>query len=124
MLTKAVGSYLELRRACGFELRIAGSQLRSFAKFAELRGDRYVRSSTACQWARMGRSRLFRARRLDDVIRFARFVHAENDRHEVPQAVFGSHFLPRPSLECFDGEQDAYRWLEAQIRPRRGDEAC
>jgi len=96
MLAQAVESYLAVRRACGFELKCQGNLLRSFAAFSEANGQAYVCSETALQWAGLARSVRQRARRLGEVIRFARYVHAEDRRHEVPPPVFGSEKGPRP----------------------------
>src|SRR5439155_399037 len=38
-----------------------------------------------------------RARRLGITIRFARYLRAEDERHEVPPAVFGTEGSPRPT---------------------------
>ena len=51
MLTQSVESYLAIRRAAGFAFESAGSLLKSFAAFSEARGECYVRSPIAIQWA-------------------------------------------------------------------------
>jgi integrase len=96
MLAKSVQSYLAVRRACGFKLKSEGNLLRSFAIFSDAKGKQYVCSETVIEWAGLSRSVSQRARRLGEVIRFARYVHAEDQRHELPPAVFGSEKLPRP----------------------------
>jgi integrase/recombinase XerD len=96
MLTHAVESYLSVRRACGFTLKWQGSLLRSFAAFSEARGKEHVCSQTAIEWAGLARFVPRRANRLGQVIRFARHVRAEDQRHEVPPAVFGSEQYTRP----------------------------
>ena len=90
MLTQAVESYLGVRRSCGFELRETGKYLRSFAAYSDARGKSYVRAETAIQWAGLARSASEGARRLGQVIRFARYMRAEDQHHELPPAVFGS----------------------------------
>lgn len=96
MLAQAVESYLTVRRACGFELKSAGNLLRSFAIFSDSRGGHHVCSETAIEWAGLARSVHQRARRLGQVIRFTRYVRAEDPSHELPPAVFGSEKRPRP----------------------------
>ena len=96
MLVKAVESYLAMRRACGFELKSEGKSLQSFAAFSDARGKGYVCPEIAVEWAGLARSVHQRARRLGNVIRFARFARVEDPRHEVPAAVFGSEKGPRP----------------------------
>lgn len=96
MLAQAVESYLAVRRAVGFAFKSEGSLLRSFATFSEARGEPSVRSPIAIEWAGLARSVPQRARRLDLVIRFARYIRAEDERHELPPAVFGGETSPRP----------------------------
>jgi len=96
MLTQAVTSYLEVRRAMGFALHSEGSLLQSFAKHSDGAGQSHICTETAIQWAGMARSITTRARRLGQVIRLARYLRAEDQRHEVPPAVFGCEKGPRP----------------------------
>jgi len=90
MLTRAVQTYLSVRRASGFCLKKVGYHLGSFAAYSDAKRRRYVNSDTAIEWARQAPSIHMRARRLGDVIRLARYLHAEEARHEIPPAVFGS----------------------------------
>jgi integrase len=96
MLIQAVESYLAVRRAMGFAFRSEGSLLQSFAAFSDAAGKHYVCSETAIEWAGSARSLSTRARRLGQVIRFARYIRAEDKRHEMPPTVFGSENRPRP----------------------------
>jgi integrase/recombinase XerD len=112
MLAQAVKSYLAVRRACGFELKSEGNLLRTFAAFSDARGKDYVCAQTAIEWAGLARALPQRARRLGDVIRFARYVRAEDPRHELPPAVFGSEKGPRPVPYIFS-EGDIERLVQA-----------
>jgi integrase/recombinase XerD len=105
MLARAVRSYLATRRACGFDLRQVGFHLRGFAAYSDARGQRYVNTQTAIEWARQVPSLHQRARRLADVARFARYLHAEDERHEIPPAVFGSERGPRRPPYILSDEQ-------------------
>lgn len=104
MLTQAVESYLRVRRACGFELKCQGSLLRSFAIFSYKRGRPQVCSDIAIEWAGLAESVDQRARRLGEVIRFARYIRAEDPSHELPPPVFGSEKRPRPIPYIFSGD--------------------
>ncbi len=85
MLTSAVDSYLTARRAVGFELRDHDGILHDFAAFAAAKGDTHVRSATVLEWVGQGnRSPLRNCVRLRTVVRLARYLHAEDDRHDVP----------------------------------------
>jgi integrase len=97
MLTNAVQTYLAVRRAVGFALRWQGTALKGFAAFSDARGQHYVSAAVALEWAGCARQVAQRARRLGIVIRFARYLHAEDRRHEVPPAIFGAEKSPRPT---------------------------
>jgi integrase len=112
MLAKAVESYLAVRRACGFELKSEGHLLQSFAAFSDARGKHYVYSETAIEWAGVARSVRQRACRLGEVIRFSRYVRAEDPRHESPPPVFGSQNRPRPIPYIFS-QNDIQRLVQA-----------
>lgn len=96
MLTETVHSYLEVRRACGFALKSQGASLRNFAAFSDTRGKSHVCIETAIEWAALARNIPRRARRLGEVIRFARYALAEDPHHEVPPPVFGTSWSARP----------------------------
>lgn len=123
MLAQAVQSYLAVRRAAGFDLTREEACLCSFAAFSEARGKHYVCSATAIEWAGLARSVPERARRLGDVIRFARYVRAEDDRHELPPTVFGSEHRPR-SVPYIFSEEDLRRTLHAVAHLSRPYSLC
>jgi len=92
MLMATVESYLNVRRAAGFELRSPSYLLRDYAKFASKAGDTHVRTATAIAWATRAPSLQQRDRRLRYVILLARHARAEDDLHEVPP----SHIFAAP----------------------------
>ena len=96
MLADAVTAYLAIRRATGFACRSEGTLLQSFARLSEERAESFVRTSLAIEWAGLARALPQRARRLGGVRRLARYLHAEDARHEVPPAVFGAEKRGRP----------------------------
>jgi integrase len=105
MLTKAVEEYIAMRRATGFAFRSEGSLLQSFAAFSDAVGKQYVSAETAIEWARSALLLSQRARRLGQVIRFARYIRAEDPQHEIPPTVFGSENRPRPVPYIFSKEE-------------------
>lgn len=105
MLARAVRSYLAVRRAAGFQLKDAGLHLRSFAAYSDVRRRHYIDTRTAIEWARQGGSVVERARRLGHVIRCARYLHAEDPRHEIPRQVFGREQYPRRPPYLLTDEQ-------------------
>jgi integrase/recombinase XerD len=84
MMKSAVEAYLAVRRAAGFDLSNAEYLLGSFARFASERNETHVRTETAIDWAAQGPSVAQRDARLKTVCRFARYIRAEDNRHELP----------------------------------------
>jgi integrase/recombinase XerD len=105
MLTRTVETYLAVHRAAGFALRCEGSHLKRFAAFSQKRKQHYVSTDIAIEWAGLASSIPQRARRLGIVIRLARYLRAEDERHEVPPAVFGPEKWPRPTPYILTGQQ-------------------
>jgi integrase len=112
MLIESVESYLAVRRAMGFALHSEGTLLQSFAVFSEAAGKDHVHTETAIAWAGAARSTTTRARRLGQVIRFARYIRAEDQRHEIPPAVFGCEKKSRPTPYIFSSD-DVGRLVQA-----------
>jgi hypothetical protein len=99
-------SVLSVRASSGrLQLREVELRLRSFAAYSDTKGQRYVNSQTAIEWARRVSSVQTRPRRLADVARFARYLQAEDARHEIPPAVFGPERRPRPAPYILSQEQ-------------------
>jgi integrase/recombinase XerD len=84
MLMQAVDTYLDVRRPVGFALGPIESYLRHFARFATARGDTHVVTTTAIDWASLAPSEAQRHYRLQTVIRFARFMAAQDPLHQIP----------------------------------------
>jgi integrase/recombinase XerD len=105
MLAAAVAGYLAIRRAAGFACRSEGLLLQSFARFAATRAESYVRAPIAIEWAGLARSVPQRARRLGMVRRMARYLQAEDARHQTPPAAFGAETRRRPVPYILSQEQ-------------------
>jgi integrase/recombinase XerD len=87
MLSRDVDRYIALRRTLGYKLVKTTRHLRAFAVFATDRGDTHLRACTALAWIEQaGRTPGARNRRWTDLVLFARFLHAEDARHELPPA--------------------------------------
>jgi integrase len=83
MITEAE-QYLEMKRKLGFAMHIEGEELLRFARYAEKRGSLTVQ--LALQWAQASSgSRIYHARRLDIVRRFARYMKLFFPETEIPQ---------------------------------------
>lgn len=85
MLSEDVDRYIALRRTLGYKLRKPARHLRAFAGHAASRGEAHIRTATVLAWVTAaGRTQDARAERFWNLALFARFLHAEDRRHEVP----------------------------------------
>ena len=120
LMTRAVKSYLAARHAAGFELKNAYYLLHSFARFAAARRETHIRTATAIDWASRSVSVAQRDTRLKAVCRFARYMWAEDSRHETPPARhFGYHkrrpypiSKPDSKVEVLVAQLGAEQWSE------------
>lgn len=118
MLSQLVDSYLALRRATGFRMKVPGYLLPSFVSFAAQRGESCVGARTAIDWAALAPSERQRANRLGMLRVFARFARAEDPRHEVPPS--GVFAAPRVRYAPFIFSQELVTELvrrAAQLTP-------
>ena len=56
MLSQAIDSYIAIRRAAGFQLKVQEGLLRNFARYATDRSQAHVRRQTAIEWAALAPS--------------------------------------------------------------------
>jgi integrase len=90
MLSTIVERHIALHHATGYLFRKQSFLLRDYARLAEARREDVVRATSALEWAARGPSAGTRHGRLEVIRRFARLMHAEDPRHEIPPAgVFG-----------------------------------
>lgn len=105
MMTQLLEDYVSLRRATGFQFHTEAVQLRSFVAFAEARGDRRVRTTTAVNWASQTGTPRQRHKRLRVVARFAEHLRAEDPRHELLPARLFASTVSRPSPRIFTEDE-------------------
>jgi len=100
MLTRLIDTWLAMRRAQGFALRHYERDLHRFAEFAAARGEDHVRTETAVAWARQAGTLRQRRRHFQRIVQLARYLNAEDDRHEIPPAGHfpGSRHRPVPYI--------------------------
>ncbi len=97
MIMDGVDAYLCVRRAAGFELGVPEYLLRSYARYADERSQIYISTQSVIDWSSLAPSVGQRANRFNTVIRFARHMHVEDNRHEVPKrGVFGGRKKRKP----------------------------
>ena len=108
MLSAAVDRYLAARRAVGFQLRDTEEILRDFGTYASRKAETHVRSRTVLEWIRSRNgSPLRNDMRLRTVILLARYLHAEDERHEIPPKTFRHHSPQRRPPFLFTPENVA-----------------
>jgi len=99
MLSRAQ-AYLAYRRALGFKLRTEGTRLLSFARYADASGHRdALTTELAIRWACLPRKadRLYWARRLELVRRFAKHLLLADPKTQVPpRHLFGPAYRRNP----------------------------
>ena len=86
MLNQDLARYVTLHHSLGFRFRSQRLLLATFVRFAEARGDAFVRTDRVIDWAARAPSPAQRRNRLLTVRRFALAMRAEDDRHEAPAA--------------------------------------
>ena len=97
MLSADVDRYIALRRALGWKLVKTERYLHAFARHLDACGETHIHSVALLEWvAAAGRTRYARGERLRILARFARFLHAEDPRHEIPAADIFSITAARP----------------------------
>ena len=97
MLTRLIDTWLATRRANGFALRQYERHLHRFAEFATARGEDHIRTATAVAWAGQAGTPGQRRRHFQRIVQLARYLHAEDGRHEIPPAGHFPASRHRPS---------------------------
>ena len=113
MMTQALDSYLAVRRAAGFKLKKVEYYLRRFVGIPSNEGQAYISAQTAIEWARQGSSPAERSFRLKTVACFARYLSAEDPRHEVPADDFFGGYQIRRRIPFIFTVSDVNRLVEA-----------
>jgi len=115
MLTRLIDTWLAMRRAQGFALRHYERDLHRFAEFAAARGEDHIRTETAVAWARQAGTLRQRHIRFQRVVQLARYLHAEDARHDIPPAGYspGSRHRPVPYIYTPD---EARRLIDVAAR--------
>ena len=105
-LADHVLTYAAFKRATGLAFREQERLLASFARHAEARGERSVRVETCLDWASQSASPHKKQQRLHLVCGLAAYLHAEDERHEVPHRdALGRQRYHRPPPRLLSLEQ-------------------
>lgn len=117
MLSDDIERYIAIRRATGHAFEAGARLLRLYAQFAQARGDSHVRRETAIEWAAAAASPHARSVRMRNLVRFAQFQHAEDERHDLlPRGAFAVR-LSRPLPYIYSDDEIARLLIAAdQLR--------
>jgi integrase len=119
MLIDDADRYIRLRRALGFKLEPTARHLAAFTRHAVANGDSHIRIVTALAWtAAVSSTPGTRYRRLQEIADFARFLHAEDPAHEIPQHQHYYRPCPRPAPYIYTSDE-LMRMLHAATNLRR-----
>ena len=92
-----VARFVAMKQQLGYRFKNQASTLGNFAQFAADRDETLIRSETVVEWASSGSSQPRSVKKLHTVHAFARWLHAEDERHEVPpRDAFGPDSFKRP----------------------------
>lgn len=106
-LREALDEYLEMRRAFGYRLRLAGGLLRQFVRFADEEGAIFITVDLALRWARLpARAHPAQwANRLGMVRGFAQYCSAIDPRTEIPAQHLLTGRYPRRQPYLYSDEE-------------------
>ncbi|MCY4535805.1 MAG: hypothetical protein OXB91_10605, partial [Bryobacterales bacterium] len=83
-ITENVARFVAMKRKLGYRFKTQARILTSFARFAAAQNEAFIRSATVLEWATAASSQRSGVRNLHTVHRFARWLRAEDTRHELP----------------------------------------
>ena len=99
-MTEQIEHYIEMKQKLGYNFSAQTWMLRSFARFAQSRGESVVKSHTAISWAIASEaaSQPQQAKKLQVVRAFACWMNVSDNCHEIPpQDILGSStFIRKP----------------------------
>lgn len=98
-LQDALDQYLTLRRSLGYKLQSQESRLRNFVEYSRSRGELYITSKLAVEWAEHQCGPPTWSSRLSTIRSFARHLAVVEPRTEIPPSgIFPPQRRPRPHI--------------------------
>ena len=110
-----VERYVTLKRQLGYKYEHEERQLHAYADYAESKGDSHTTTDRIVDWSQQAASSLSVQRRYDRVRKLAIWLHAEDERHEIPPRDAFGRIRPQrrsPQLLTLD---EIGRLLEAAL---------
>lgn len=118
MLNNHVERYLALRSTLGYRLRETRRHLKGFAKLAESKGENFISLKTASMYADAAITPSARSNRMRKIILFAKFMKAEDLKHEVPSFENYHHQYVRP-LPYIYSQEEIQKILAATLKLKK-----
>ncbi|MCY4383001.1 MAG: tyrosine-type recombinase/integrase [Nitrospinae bacterium] len=117
-MTDHVTRFVAMKQKLGYRFTKNERILRNFARFAEERNEKFVHSGTVLEWVSdaPGVSRPVRVRKLHTLNAFARWMHAEDTRHEVPPPDALGPLCERRPPPCLVTAEEIGKLLAATLR--------
>jgi integrase/recombinase XerD len=115
MLRTLIDTWLATRRTSGFALKGYEGPLHRFAEFARDRGEEHIRAETAIKWALLAATPGQRLRHFQRLVQLARYLHAEDPRHQIPPSGYFRAKRQRPVPHIYTAEETR-RLLQAAAR--------
>ena len=111
-----VQRYVALKRHLGYKYLGNERTLLSWARHAMAHGEAIIRAETVIRWASEASSPARTGKRLDIARRFAQWLHAEDERHEIPHkdALDRARYQRRPP--CLLNDSEIRMLMEAALR--------
>lgn len=101
-----VARFVAMKQKLGYRFKTQALTLENFARFAAERNETLIRSETVLEWASAAPSQPRSVKKLHTVHAFSRWLHAEDERHEVPpRDAFGPDSSGRPPPHLISIEQ-------------------
>ncbi len=114
-ISEHVAHFVAMKQKLGYRFKTDAGMLASLARFAADENEAFIRSETVLKWASEAASHRGRVNRLHSAHKFARWLHAEDARHEVPHKDALGHrsrSRPKPHLISI---QDIRKLLTAAL---------
>jgi len=106
MIKQFADEFVSQQRALGFKYRVQGGLIKSYATFAQERGDTFIKVDRVIEWSALAPSSNQKRNRLLIVRRFALSAHAIDPVHEIPPAdTYGRSTYRRRKPYIFTSEE-------------------
>lgn len=117
-IDEKVSEYVLMKQRLGYRYAHREPMLRNFAQYSLARGDQWIQTKTAIEWVMTSeaKSQRTRANKLSAVRGFARWLNAEDERHEVPPTDVLGRCSRRRQSPSLISKEDINKLLSAALK--------